>query len=71
MMIQEYHCTFHEGRNDRHKEIMSQVPRHGDWVLINNILYEIEQVTFDMTHTRTIAGQMAVSVLIRKKTKQF
>ncbi len=69
-MIQEYHCTFHEGRKDRHIEIMSQVPRRGDWVFINDILYEIEQVAFDMTHARTRAGQMAVSVLICKKGKQ-
>lgn len=67
-MIQEYHCTFHEGRDERLIQIMSQVPRRGDWLLINDILYEVEMVTYDM---RVKNNAIAVAVLIRRKTKQF
>lgn len=67
-MIQEYHCTFHEGRDERCTQIMSQIPRRGDWLLINDILYEVEMVTYDM---RVKNNAIAVAVLIRRKTKQF
>lgn len=64
MMVQEYHCTFHEGRHVKCEQVLSCVPSRGDWVLINNVMYQIERVTFDMRVSN--GNAIAVSLLLER-----